>query len=239
MTWLSRGICGIFRLTLVVIVLLIAIFDLAADWIVFRNFYLYNKGDNLTTTLGVFLSIASLLFLLEIRNAVVAIKIFRTHLMADLEHWEDGEVEEGAENKRPEPVIVDMDEEEKSLNNWQEGVSFLLLAWEDLPVTVILYVAFTDGNCELFNQVFEDGMIANLSLLGTFISATWKLLLSFFFCMAKCMTCQKIKGCGTETCCCLCRICRPLLAFMLMAFSGYLYFEFNENGINVRPECNA
>ena len=237
MTCLSGGIFGIFRLTLQVIILLIAIFDLVADWIVFRHFYVHNEGGQTTNALLAFLIIASLLFILEVRNAVEAIKIFKKHLLADLEGWEDGEVEEGAENKRPPSVSVDTDAEEKSLNSWQETVSFMLLAWEDLPVTIILYFAFDSGSCELFLALFDGGVIANLSLLGTFVSAGWKLLLSFFFCLGKCVTCQKMKGCQKETCCCCCRICRPILALLLMAFSGYLYFQFNEESRNERYEC--
>ena len=95
------GYCGVWRITGILIILAIATFDLTADWIVFRNFYKYDRGASTTTALGVFCSIASLLFLLELRNAVESFRIFRKHLMADMVGWTDGEVEEGTPNKRP------------------------------------------------------------------------------------------------------------------------------------------
>ena len=238
MTVLIEGYCGVLRLTIVVVVLGVAIFDLTADWLLFSKFQRYAKGETTTNALLGFLCVSSLLFLLEVRNAVYAVRLFNKHLLADMDGWEDGEVEEGEENKRP-TADIDSSDEVRSLNSWQETVSFLLLAWEDLPTTIILFIAFSSDNCELFRELFEEGFIANLSLLGTFVSAGFKLLLSFFFCIGKCVMCRNfVKGCRKETCCCFCRVFRPVLALILLAFSGYLYFTFNEEGQDAQPTCS-
>ena len=198
--------------------LAVAVFDLGSDWWVFKDFCFFG-GGKLTAPLGVFCIIATILFVMEVRNCVNS---FRLHLRKERLN----------RDSEPKPVLPS---EEKKLMRWEETVSFLLLALEDFPVTVIMYVTFRKGSCSLFVRIFEESFTGRIALLGAVISAIWKLIKSFFYCCS----CKypDIKGICNHIGCCCCRIFRPLLAICLIGFVSYLYDTFDNYGTSYRAEC--
>ena len=201
------------RLAIAAITLAIAIFDVFSDWLAFGKFVRLEGGD-LTTALGIFCVISSLLFIFEVWNCVTAINLYR----------------------RIDQISAN-DPRQLKLDRWQETVSFLLMILEDIPTTIILYTAFIGGSCDLFFGLFEESNIANIALLGSFVSSLWKLLLSFRYCCCTCCNYHDVKGICKQCCCCAARVTRPLFAFILMGYTAFLYFTFNNHGHKYRSDC--
>ena len=204
---------SVIRVGIAAITLAVAVFDVISDWIAFGNFVHYD-GGKLTTAMGIFCTVATLLFFLEVKNCVSAINLYRNN--------ED---------------LTQDDPSVKKLDRWQEGVSFLLMILEDLPNTIILYAAFRRGSCPLFNQLFQESNTANVALLASFLSALWKLVLSFKYCCCCCCNCADVEGVCKRCCCCCARGIRPLFAIILMGFSAFLFFTFNNQGTKYRADC--
>ena len=215
--------CHRATLGIIVITAIIVTVDLFSDWWLFKDFCIYG-GDNLTIPLGIFCVISSVLFAMEVRNCWCAFQMYRKSEAPDAS---------GVYASPGAPSV-----EQKKLERRQETLSFLLLALEDLPCTVIMYIAFTEGSCQLFTRVFEESFTGNLALLGAFFSSLWKGLLAFRYCCNVCR-CKyhDLKGPLTYCCCCCCRLVRPVVAIVVMSFAAYLYFTFNKRGQATRPEC--
>lgn len=111
----------------------------------------------------------------------------------------------------------------------QEAVSFVILVLQDLPVVVIDYVAFKEGPCRLYRQLFEDSITGNLALFASFLSALWELIMSFRLCCMcdynVCLPCRMERAL-TDIGCCFCRFLRPTFAIFLLGFSTYVSLIF-------------
>ena len=218
---------------LAVITIAVAIFDLITDWIALRDFIRYD-GGKMTVALGIFCAISTILFIFEIRNGIVTYRLAQRQMMK-LKR-KDGKPPSPAADTEDREVIFG-DTEETRLELWKEVLSFLLLAFEDFPATIIIYIVFERGPCPLYTRLFQQSFTAYLALLGSFVSALWKLLMAFVYCCRLCR-CQfrHVKGFCAHVCCCCCRLMRPLLAVILMGFAGYLYSKYSD-GEDPRPEC--
>ncbi|ELU09228.1 hypothetical protein CAPTEDRAFT_200704 [Capitella teleta] len=144
----------VLRVLFVLTSLVLAVFDLATDWWVVND-YVTLDGGGMTIALIFFTGVSTFLFLVEVYNGIAALKVLSGLGTGDL-----AEVE-----------------------LWREVLSLALLLAEDFPVTVIMYVAFRWGNCRLYIQIFEDTIIARLSLFAAFGSSLWKGLLSVKYCI--------------------------------------------------------
>ena len=176
---------------------------------------------------------STFLFLLEIRLAVWAIQLDNEYQLSDVNRWEDEEIVEDERSTGDAdywPML-----ELKSLNAWQEIVSFLLLLTEDFPKIFILMFTFSAReNGNLFCDVFVKFPFANWSLFGTFLSCSWKFMLSIGKCLKCCNFCR---SCCTEFYCCFCRVFRPVLAITLLASTPFLFTIFNAEIHNARIDC--
>ena len=229
----TDSLCKKGKILAALITLAMATFDLGTDWWAFKDFVIYRAGK-LMLAFGFFCVVSTLLYLLELRNGLYAIKVYRSALRDKSEVAMAEFSTKGLKmviKKRP------LQKAEKHLTFWQEMVSFLLLVLEDLPVVVILYVTFNKGSCPLFLKVFEESSTGNWALIGMFLNALWKVVLSFCICCCRCCNYHDLDGvCRKIGCCCL-RLIRPTFAIVVMAFALYLFFNINARGIDSRPDC--
>lgn len=212
-------------LAIIWITISIATLDLFTDWLLFKDFFLYG-GGKLTVPLGVFCAVSTILFVMEARNFVISMHFYRK---SDTRSYAV---------TTPDGQNESTESEEQKLERWKETVSFLLLGLEDLPITVIMYVAFKKGSCEIFNRIFKDSFTGKLALLAAFFSSLWKGILSFRYCWNVCR-CKyyDLNGPFNYFVCCCCRFLRPFVAIQHMSLAAYLYLSFNYAGSSARPEC--
>ena len=230
-------LCIYIGVGLAFITVAVVIFDLITDWIALGDCIRYD-GGKMTVALGIFCVIDTVLFAFEIRNGVVTYRLAQRQMAAlDRDKNDESSMEPGNQQGRI-VVHTEDDPEETRLELWKEVLSFLLLVLEDIPVTVIIYVVFRSGPCPLYTRLFRQSFTAYLSLLGSIISAVWKALMAFVYCCRLCR-CQfrHVKGVCAHLCCCCCRLMRPMVAFVLLGFTAYLYSTYSEDDGNPRPEC--
>lgn len=215
----------------------VAVFDLITDWWMFSDFCRYG-GGKMIAPLGFFCVIASVLFVMEIRNCVFS---FRLHLYKE-RHMHD--MQRRCNVPTTEMEIIDpndmadgpaMKKNEQKLMKWEEIVTLLLLFLEDFPVTVIIYRTFHYSICSLFTQLFEDSFTVRMTLLGAVVSAVWKGMQSFRYCCS--CKYHGVKGVWTHIGCCCLRFLRPIVAICLIGFAGYIYDMLNRHGVSYRAEC--
>ena len=121
------------------------------------------------------------------------------------------------------PDADDYHHEGQRLRRWEETITFLLLALEDFPTVLILFYTMQAGHCELMDHVFRNSFTAYLALLSAFLSAAWKLIMSFRYSF-KCSF-HDLSGLYSQFGCCMCRVLRPVLAFLLCVFTAYMYLQ--------------
>ncbi|ELU17187.1 hypothetical protein CAPTEDRAFT_226818 [Capitella teleta] len=242
-----------YKLIFVSLSLLLAIFDLVADWLAVKDFLIYD-GGNLAIALTFFISCSTILFFMEVYNGVLSVRVY------------------GFKKGNRDKVEL-----------WREALSFSLLLLEDLPVTMIMYTAFRGKNCKLYQRIFEDSKVARTALLAAFISAIWKGVLSLKYCLQvvckENYTPWKKKDSNAQPArrrrsslpapsiqrpnarsrprparqisltwedrmfCCACVRCRPLRILvntLVCLFTAYVFLTFvREDNIGSKPECHA
>ena len=245
-----------YKLLFVSVSLVLAIFDLGADWWAVKDFFKFD-GGSLTIALTFFISCSTVLFSMEVYNGVVSVRVYG--------------FQRGDRDK---------------VELWREFLSLGLLLLEDLPVTLIMFIAFNSGNCKLYVRIFEDSNVARIALLAAFISSLWKGVLSLKYCLQVIFkenyTPWKKKGQRRRRLtqpssdadyqfrqsglysrtrsrprpsrqvsmtwqdrlfCCACVRCRPLrivINIVVCFFTGYVFLQFVKHGIeHRRPDCRT
>lgn len=205
-----------FRVVISVLGIIVSIFDLVTDWYTFKEFYTYDSGKKtLTILLGVASSVATILCFLEIYQGLSSFYVYFQRKKETQYNVSDEEVDDADPRERQR-------KEELKVECLQETTTFLLLIFEDIPSAVILYVAFKEANCQLHRRVFDETLVALLSLSGTAISAAWKGLQSIIY-MVQCCRFYDMKRCENRVMCCFCRILRPFIAAVLIIFVSFLF----------------
>ena len=246
----------IVKVTFVSLSLLLAVLDLGTDWWAVKDYIDVDDGGSLTIALTFFTCCATLLFVMEVYNGVMGLRLYGMH---------KGYADE--------------------VELWREVLSFGLLVLEDLPVTVIMYVAFRWGSCPLYVYIFEDSKVGRLTLLASFISSLLKGALSLKYCLQvvlkenyspwtqrkrrkqRCSipepsSLSMFRQSGTHSrstsrprpsrqvsmtwqdrlFCCSCVRCRPLrilLNTLVCIFTAYVCFTVNRQDMTQRrPECS-
>ena len=115
----------------------------------------------------------------------------------------------------------------------RELLAFLVLGVEDLPVLVTMARAYSHAPCPLYSHLFREHVTAYVTVLGSFISALWKVVMAAVRCGGPCC-------CGgdhtTPRPLWLFRWMHLLLAGGLCGYTAYLFLTFS-NVEGHRPDC--
>ncbi|ELU13422.1 hypothetical protein CAPTEDRAFT_196512 [Capitella teleta] len=212
----------IVKIFMSVVSMTVVAYDVAMAWIAFSGFYRFEGSSPLTILFGIVCSIASLLMLLEFRNAIM------TCLVSVIKVKKLQKTGEGSSFRQ------------KVINEeyWQEAVQLLELFLGDLPIAIILALTITFGSCELYIATFKRGIVGKLSLYAVFISATWKAIMACVqFCLSKPL--RRNEEGKRRYGWAVFRILRPLLALTVLFFAVYIILTINGVYINLTGRDEA
>ena len=222
------------------ITVILSIWDLVTDWQVMFQFSSVSGDRTLTIAIRVFCGIATILFLVEV-SFIIASFYLSWRKQKNKQYrscTKSNDIEMSAESNQVLSMSKDKeDEKDEKMDRKWEIISFLILLFEDLPVTVILYFTLKKSSCSLFLEIYEKSIRTRLSLISALVSATWKLIKSAILFCCCCCKCRGIKGWRDHIIHCFIRtVLQPTLAVSLIVLASYILYGF-ENSNSYRSEC--